>query len=126
MGWVAVQVTVTQTWAERHWKLIGLLLAGVIYGAYRAGESVSDSRHEAERQQAAIQVAERERELQQQVSQAQTQATKTIEVVKWRTRTIREQVSDWASRTPSGDCRLDADGVRLWNAAHARPASGVE
>lgn len=121
-----MQITVTQTWSERHWKLIGLLLVGAIYGAYRAGQWVADSRHEADRQQVSVQVAERERELQQRISQAQTQATKTIEVVRWRTRTIREQVNDWADRSPSGDCRLDDDGVRLWNASHARPTSGAE
>lgn len=78
-----MQVTVTQTWAERHWKLVGLLLVGAIYGAYRSGQWVADSRYEVKRQQVAVHVAERERELQQQISQARTRAAKTIEVVRW-------------------------------------------
>lgn len=119
-------MTVTQTWAERHWKLIALALAVSLYGAYRAGEYVADRRYEADRQQAAIQVAERERELQQRVSQAQTQAVKTVEVVRWRTKTIREKADDWATTHPDSHCRLDADGMSLWNAAHARPATGTQ
>lgn len=121
-----MQVTVTQSWAERHWKMMGLLLMASLYGAYRFGEYVAGQRHETERQQAALQAAEKESAWQQRISQAQTQAAKTIEVVKWRTKTIRGQVNDWAARAPSSDCRLDADGVRLWNASHSRPTAGAE
>lgn len=113
------------SWAEQHWKLVLMVLAGALYGAYRAGEYRAEQSYLEERHKSEVQTVERERDLQKQISQAQTQATKTIEVVKWRTRTIREKVDDWAKTNPS-DCHLDADGVRLWNAANAGAAAGTQ
>lgn len=116
---------VITSWAEQHWKLVLMVLAGALYGAYRAGEYRAEQSYLEERHKSEVQTVERERDLQKQISQAQTQATKTIEVVKWRTRTIREKVDEWAKSNPS-DCRLDADGVRLWNAANAGAAAGTQ
>lgn len=113
------------SWAEQHWKLVLMVLAGALYGAYRAGEYRAEQSYLEERHKSEVQTVERERDLQKQISQAQTQATKTIEVVKWQTRTIREKVDDWAKTNPS-DCHLDADGVRLWNAANAGAAAGTQ
>ena len=113
------------SWTEQHWKLVMLVMAGGLYGSYRLGEYRAEQAYIEERHQAEVKTVERERDLQKQISQAQTQATKTIEVVKWRTRTIREKVDEWAKTNPS-DCRLDADGVRLWNAANAGAAAGTQ
>lgn len=113
------------SWAEQHWKLILLIMAGGLYGSYRLGEYRADQAYIEERHQAEAQAVKRERDLQKQISQAQTQVAKTVEVVKWRTRTIREKVDEWA-KANSSDCRLDVDGVRLWNAANAGAAAGTQ
>lgn len=102
-----------------------LLMAGGLYGAYRVGEYRAEQAYIEERHQAEVKTVERERDLQKQIIQAQTQVAKTIEVVKWRTRTIREKVDEWA-KANSSDCRLDVDGVRLWNAANAGAAAGTQ
>jgi len=101
-------------------------MVGGLYGSYRLGEYRADQAYIEERHQAEVKTVERERDLQKQISQAQTQAVKTVEVVRWRTKTIREKADDWATTHPDSHCRLDADGMSLWNAAHARPATGTQ
>lgn len=106
---------VTQCWPCRHWVLVGLALAATHYAAYEWGRGDAERTYTEERHAAELAQAERERQQQEALSRLQTQLQAATRKAQQRTRTLEAKV-DASSLAP--DCRLSDGGLSLWNAAN--------
>lgn len=98
-----------------------LLLAGVGFGYVQGLSRESDRRDAQELKQtrAGIKAADTESTRREAVGAAR-------EVVRERIRVVYRTIREKAHETPvNADCGLDADGLRLWNAANAGAAAPV-
>ena len=99
-----------------------LALACIGFGYVQGLSRESDRRdaQELQRTRAGIAAADKESTRREALGSAREVTRETIRVVY---RTIKEKVNVYIDTRGSVDCGLDADGLRLWNAANAGAAA---
>lgn len=110
-------------WLNPTFWLVLLIAAIVLFGSgYAAGHKAASSAcalRESHAQQAAQSKADEITVQREQVAQQRETSREQIRVVY---RTLKEQTNETPVNT---DCGLDANGLRLWNAANAGAAEAV-
>jgi len=93
--------------------------AAVLYFVYGLGQRSAEQEFIEYRQQQALHAAQMQTDMQRKIVEAQSQVAHDREVIKWRTKVIRERVAAYASpkQANGSDCALNAYGLSLWNDA---------
>lgn len=106
---------------SNHKAKVAMGTAAVLYFCYGLGQRSTEYEFMEYRQQQALHVAEIQTAMQRKITEAQSQVAHDKEVVKWRTKVIRERAASYATpkTADGGDCVLDAYGVSIWNDANA-------
>lgn len=98
------------------WIVIGVAAIAILAGAYWKGYRDASGSCEAEKRRALEALIEYQQEIQKENDIINEEIIEDLNNQKQKTRIIYKKVIEYVENNPdSTNCKLDADGLRLWN-----------